>query len=100
MAEFSAKKMHGGRRHKRRFEMGSKIMNPVTECLKNEPLIETIWIPDDKEVQSEYLPRTALGRKLVALRRTYIESGGKLLNESEFEAELHARRGGINDAEA
>ena len=70
-------------------------MNPVHECLKDEPLIETIWMPD-KEAQNEYHPQTALCRKLMALRRTYIESGGKLLNESEFEAELRTRRGGVD----
>ena len=68
----------------------------------NEALtIEAIWTPDtpDKEANDEYCPRTALGRKLMALRYSYIENGGTLFDETKIEAELHIRRGGA-DAQA
>jgi hypothetical protein len=44
----------------------------------------------------EYQPRTDLGRKLMALRRAYMMSGGRFLDENEFDAELRARRGGLD----
>jgi hypothetical protein len=52
--------------------------------------------PDD--VCHTHQPRTALGVKLLALRRSYIESGGTLLDENALEAELRARRGGRANA--
>lgn len=47
-------------------------------------------------IVDDYRPRTALGVKLLALRRAYIENGGKLLNDAAFEAELRSRRGGVD----
>ncbi|MDR2127769.1 MAG: hypothetical protein LBP52_01685 [Burkholderiaceae bacterium] len=45
----------------------------------------------------EYQPRTAFGQRLMALRRAYLEEGGKLLDEDGLEDELRRRRGGIGD---
>ena len=45
-----------------------------------------------------YQPRTELGRQLIALRRAYIQSGGKLLSWEEIEEEVRERRGGVPDA--
>ena len=44
-----------------------------------------------------YQPKTELGRKLVELRRAYIEGGGKLMTQDEILAEVRGRRGEIND---
>ena len=43
-----------------------------------------------------YQPRTALGKRLMKLRRAYIENGGALLDDAAFEAELRSRRGGVD----
>lgn len=51
---------------------------------------------DDNKMSVEYVPKTDFGRKLMSIRRAYIEGGGKILNEQEFEAELRVRRGGIS----
>ncbi|CDQ09981.1 protein of unknown function [Acidithiobacillus ferrivorans] len=49
-------------------------------------------------VADYYQPRTALGKKLIALRREYILNGGQLLTGPELANELRLRRGGIQDA--
>jgi hypothetical protein len=43
------------------------------------------------------MSRTALIGRLMGLRRSYINEGGKLLNEQEFGDELLAMRGGLAD---
>jgi len=48
-------------------------------------------------VVDHYQPKTELGRKLIELRRAYIESGGKLMTQDEILAEVRQRRGGIDD---
>jgi nitrous oxide reductase accessory protein NosL len=45
----------------------------------------------------EYWPRTKIGRLALAARKAYIESGGKLLNFDEINAEVRSRRGGLSD---
>jgi len=42
-----------------------------------------------------YVPRTPLGRKLVELRRAYVEEGGELLDWEGIEREVAERRGGV-----
>jgi hypothetical protein len=49
-------------------------------------------------VVDNYKPRTELGRKLLALRRAYVMSGGKLLDGEAMDAEMRLRRGGVADA--
>ena len=44
-------------------------------------------------VSDTYRPRTALGERLLALRRAYVRKGGKLLDEAALEAEIERRRG-------
>lgn len=44
-----------------------------------------------------YQPRTELGRKLIELRRAYVEGGGKLMSWDEINAEVRERRGGVAD---
>jgi hypothetical protein len=48
-------------------------------------------------VVERFEPRSELGRKLRALRRKYVEAGGKLLTADEIEAEVRERRGGLQD---
>lgn len=43
--------------------------------------------------QKEFVPRTALGRKLLSLRQRAIASGMQLLSEDEVLAEVRRRRG-------
>ncbi len=40
-----------------------------------------------------YEPRTPLGKKLIALRRAYIEEGGELLDWEGIQREVAERRG-------
>lgn len=49
-------------------------------------------------VIENHRPKTALGQKLIALRRAYVEKGGQLLDAEALDAELRMRRGGIADA--
>lgn len=46
-------------------------------------------------VVDNYCPRTELGRKLLALRRAYVTSGGQLLNGEGLDVEMQLRRGGV-----
>ena len=48
-------------------------------------------------VVDHYQPKTELGRKLIELRRAYIEGGGKLMTQDEILAEVRERRGEIDD---
>ena len=40
-------------------------------------------------------PKTATGRKLLALRAQFVEAGGELLDNEGITEELRARRGGL-----
>jgi len=51
-----------------------------------------------EDMLPDYRPRTELGEKLLALRRAYIEKGGRLLSAGELEEELRSCRGGVGDA--
>jgi hypothetical protein len=51
-------------------------------------------------VSACFQPRTALGRKLLGLRRAYVENGGQLLTAEELDQEMRTRRGGLTRAEA
>ncbi|MDR2452591.1 MAG: hypothetical protein LBE85_12715 [Candidatus Accumulibacter sp.] len=44
-------------------------------------------------VADTYRPRTALGKRLLALRRAYVGKGGALLDDAALEAEIKRRRG-------
>ncbi|MDR0563322.1 MAG: hypothetical protein LBG78_00095 [Azoarcus sp.] len=56
-----------------------------------------LWTTQCESIRPDsYQPHTAFGAKLMALRRAYIEKGGKLLDEKELERELRIRRGGID----
>jgi Arc/MetJ-type ribon-helix-helix transcriptional regulator len=42
-----------------------------------------------------WVPRTATGRKLAALRGRFVEAGGELLDADDIARELRERRGGL-----
>jgi len=44
-----------------------------------------------------YVPRTPLGKKLVELRRAYLEEGGELLDWEGIRREVAERRGGVSE---
>ena len=48
----------------------------------------------------EFVPRTELGRKLLALRNQAIQAGMKLLTEDEILEEVRRRRGEVEENEA
>jgi len=50
--------------------------------------------------KSDYVPRTPLGRKLLALRAKAISAGMELLSEEEVLEEVRQRRGGVEAGEA
>jgi hypothetical protein len=53
--------------------------------VQRDPVIET------------FQPKTELGKRLLALRRAYVEKGGPLLDAEGFDRELQRRRGGVSD---
>jgi len=46
------------------------------------------------------VPKTELVRKLLAIRKKYMENGGKLLSLEEIAEEIQNRRGGLNNGQA
>lgn len=48
-----------------------------------------------RQPASEWKPRTATGKKLLALREKFIRSGGELLDSEGIARELKQRRGGL-----
>ena len=48
-----------------------------------------------REPACEWKPKTATGRKLLALREKFIRSGGELLDSDGIADELKRRRGGL-----
>jgi hypothetical protein len=61
----------------------------VWNAAPSEALFDETW--------ANYQPKTALGRKLLELRRAYLASGGTLLSADELDEEIRERRGGISD---
>jgi hypothetical protein len=51
-----------------------------------------------KDSLSGYQPKTELGKKLLALRQSYVAGGGRLLSADALDEELYSRRGGVGDA--
>lgn len=76
--------------HRLYFELPESL--PVGSTLKVtlEPVVHD-------SVLDDYQPCTELGHRLVALRRNYLQSGGKLLTWPELDAEMRRRRGGVAD---
>ena len=52
--------------------------------------------PAKKDILSDFKARTDLGRKLAELRAAVIDSGARLLDESQIDRELAERRGGLS----
>lgn len=45
--------------------------------------------------EQRWKPRTAFGKRLMALRAARIQRGGRLFTAEEIEAEIHEQRGGM-----
>ena len=71
-------------------------MLSVSSVVKESDTDQLRRLPTDRLVD-EYWPRTKIGRLALAARKAYIESGGKLLNFDEINAEVRSRRGGRSD---
>lgn len=54
----------------------------------------TMARPLTDSVSRDYLPRTLLGKRLLALRRAYVANGGRLINAEQLDGEMKIRRGG------
>jgi len=52
------------------------------------------------DCESAYVPRTPLGRKLLALRAKAVSAGVTLLNEEQVREEVRRRHGGVEAGEA
>ena len=55
------------------------------------------YLAQSDPVSETFQPKTEFGRRLLALRRAYVESEGPLLDADAFERELLQRRGGVSD---
>ena len=60
--------------------------------------VEALKDESEVESESEYVPQTALAKKLWEIRTRAIASGMQLLNSSEIEKELAERRGGYRES--
>jgi hypothetical protein len=76
-------------------EGSTKTEHPTAPQQNNEAAPPQLLTGD--AVVDHYQPRTELGRKLIELRRAYIEEGGKLMSWDEINAEVLERRGGVAD---
>lgn len=65
---------------------------------------EEIDTPEDlaaaAEVGFDRVPRTPLGRSLMAARREFLAANGRFLTDEELEREIAERRGGVYGNEA
>jgi Arc/MetJ-type ribon-helix-helix transcriptional regulator len=48
-----------------------------------------------RQSSPDWQPKTATGRKLLALRKRFVAQGGELLNSDGIAEELRQRRGGL-----
>ncbi len=76
--------------HQLHFELPDSLPAGSTLKVTVEPVVHDSLL-------EHYQPRTEIGRKLLALRQTYLKSGGKLLTWEELDEEMHRRRGGVAD---
>ena len=74
-----------GDAHYRPSNLGTEVSAMGTPRLRPDPL-------------DHYTPRTALGRKLLDLRRAHLARGGRLLSWEGIDEEVRLRRGGVADA--
>ena len=59
--------------------------------------ITVVNFPGERE---EFIPRTALGERLLSLRNRAVASGMRLLSEDEVLEEVRHRRGELENGEA
>jgi hypothetical protein len=49
-----------------------------------------------RETRTDWKPKSAIGRKLLRLRKQFVAKRGKLLDEAGIAEELRGRRGGLS----
>ncbi len=64
---------------------------PIAERDSSRPTVHA------QLAESGFVPRTALGKRLLALRNKAIAAGLRLLNEEEVLEEIRRRRGELNE---
>ena len=79
-----------------RLPLAQNARLPAAECPEERGETSGRGLTGD-DLVDHYRPRTELGRKLIELRRAYIESGGKLMTQDEILAEVRERRGDHDD---
>ncbi len=79
-------------------DLGQSATLSVLPMPEQQPLTQTdVQTLTGDEVVDHFQPQTDLGRKLIALRRAYVQGGGKLLSLDEVNAEVRQCRGGVAD---
>lgn len=63
-------------------------------------IMEISALPDIRRdaVAEAFKPKTEFGKRLLALRRAYVQNGGKLLDADALDQELRQRRDGVTNA--
>lgn len=74
------------------------FVHPVSEEKSTSQATE--FIPSEWEIESSFIPRTTLGKRLLTLRTKAIDAGMRLLAEEEVLEEVKRRRGELGDEEA
>jgi hypothetical protein len=72
----------------------------LLECWRELPIEaqeQVLALAQSLKPEAEFLPQTALGKKLWNIRQRAIANGVKLLTEAELEQELAERRGGSGE---
>jgi hypothetical protein len=72
----------------------------VVPSIGNETMSRSVIEFSFPGITEVFVPRTSLGKRLVALRRKAIQAGMKLLTEDEVLEEVRRRRGELEDDEA
>jgi hypothetical protein len=76
-----------------RARLAESLLGSMPEDTYSDP-VERLTDPVIRDpVLDHYRPQTEIGRMLLALRRAYLERGGKLMTQDEILADVRRRRG-------
>jgi hypothetical protein len=73
----------------------------LLECWRELPIEaqeQVLALAQSLKPEAEFVPHTALGKKLWEIRQRAIGNGIRLLTEDELEQELIERRGGFRES--
>jgi hypothetical protein len=73
----------------------------LLECWRELPIEaqeQVLALAQSLKPEAEFVPQTALGKKLWEIRQRAIGNGITLLTEEELEQELVERRGGLRES--